>query len=697
MASSNRNSYPRQENSHGHLTAISNSFTPPITKSRKSNAATAQMTPPNPSLISPNGIYGSNAPMHHMDQERQISPSTMNLDYGMNGGQDTGLEVDENPRKRANNEPQDYPRRRATIACEVCRGRKSRCDGGKPRCKLCTELKVDCVYREPGIKLDAGHKLILEHLERLDTFLRSNIGGLVREPALNVDPFLTNGSAISRDGMETKRRSHTGDGSNSTQNGGFEIRRESLGSTAKIPNNPTLHFLGWPKIRDLVANPYDLQLLLQLEMKREPFKNFESLSLDTSNNNVLIQAFFNDANVWYACVNPSTWALTYKTAESKGFREVPESCLVLLVLALGSTSIGGNVAQTPRDEEPSGMQYFSAAWGILPYLISSHDILASQCIILASAYLLYLVRPFEAWSLLSSTNTKLQLLFSPHGEILPHSKELSNRVIWNAILFETHLLYELDLPQSNLIPYETTLDLPSAFPEEDYSTYLPDKPWYLISTISLHRLHIRIQQMIYGKDAPTTTGALEPIVADLDARLSHWESSSFLEQSPRPTLDPHPAETSLRLRYHATRASIFRPFLLAILDSSPPTVPHGIRSACTKCLESCVRLLDYYLTTDYQSSHSPYVWQDTLLAVNGTLQLMGASMVTDLAELLPSQEDLDGMIDRVVQVVEGLGERAPSLKVAGEILREAEGRRKDGWWRNGSAIIEGAGGVSGGY
>lgn len=119
MASSNRNPYPRQENNHAHLTTISNSFPPSITKSRKNNAATAQMTPPNPSLISSNGIYGSDAPMHHMDQDRQISPSTMNLDYGMNGGQDTSNDVDENPRKRANNEPQDYPRRRATIAVSI--------------------------------------------------------------------------------------------------------------------------------------------------------------------------------------------------------------------------------------------------------------------------------------------------------------------------------------------------------------------------------------------------------------------------------------------------------------------------------------------------------------------------------------------------------------------------------------------------
>ena len=119
MAWSNRNPYPLQENNHAHLTSISNSFTPPITKSRKNNAATAQMTPTNPSLISSNGIYGNDPSMHHIDQERPISPSTMALDYGINGGQENGNEVDENPRKRANNEPQDYPRRRATIAVSI--------------------------------------------------------------------------------------------------------------------------------------------------------------------------------------------------------------------------------------------------------------------------------------------------------------------------------------------------------------------------------------------------------------------------------------------------------------------------------------------------------------------------------------------------------------------------------------------------
>lgn len=549
---------------------------------------------------------------------------------------------------------------------------------------------MDCIYREPGIKLDAGHKLILEHLERLDGFLHSSLGALMKESGLNLDPFLTSNGSTMRDGMD-KSTNHLGD-----SNEGSDVRRESVSSMSKLQTTPTLHLLEWPKIRELVSRQYDPQLLLQVEMRRDPLQVGDALSLDMSNNEACIRAFFDDANVWYACVNPSTWSFTYQAAESHGFHEGPDSCLVLLVLALGHTSSGGNVAQTPREEEPLGMQYFSAAWGLIPSLMTSHDILASQCIILASAYLFYLVRPFEAWTLLSSTNMKLQLLLGPHGDIPSHSKELIHRVVWNAIIFESSLLYELDLPHSNLIPYEASLDLPSVYPEEeDNPPIASDEPYYLVASISLHRLQMLINQAIYSKDAPTTTAALEPIVADLDARLSRWDDSlPFPHHSP-PVAHPLPADTSLRLRYHATRASIFRPFLLAVLDSSPATtLPPAIRSACTNCLDSCVRQLECVGATDHQISHSPYLWHETLSAVSQTLLVMGASMAAGLAELLPPRAELDVIIARVVHVVEGLGGSAPSLQTAAEILREAEGRREM-WWRDGNV---GAGPVSrGGY
>ncbi|GAM39661.1 hypothetical protein TCE0_034r11389 [Talaromyces pinophilus] len=45
-------------------------------------------------------------------------------------------EPSENPRKR----------KRIPIACDACRARKSRCDGGRPKCSGCVMQEVGCVY-----------------------------------------------------------------------------------------------------------------------------------------------------------------------------------------------------------------------------------------------------------------------------------------------------------------------------------------------------------------------------------------------------------------------------------------------------------------------------------------------------------------------------------------------------------------------
>ncbi|EWG55632.1 hypothetical protein FVEG_17562 [Fusarium verticillioides 7600] len=38
-------------------------------------------------------------------------------------------------------------RRPITLACELCRQHKSRCDGGKPRCSQCARRQMECHYR----------------------------------------------------------------------------------------------------------------------------------------------------------------------------------------------------------------------------------------------------------------------------------------------------------------------------------------------------------------------------------------------------------------------------------------------------------------------------------------------------------------------------------------------------------------------
>jgi hypothetical protein len=212
----------------------------------------------------------------------------------------------------------------------------------------------------------------------------------------------------------------------------------NFSSMPKVHWTPALNLLQWPKINKLVSRPYSPSHLLQLELNRTPLQLNTSLTLDLSNTATYVQAFFERVNVWYACVNPYNWTSYYRTALSQGFRSGTESCIVLLVLALGCASTRGSISRIAHDEDPPGMSYFSAAWGLLPSLMTRTTMLSAQCMVLTSAYLFYIVRPLEAWTLLSSTSMKLQLLLStqPPAMLPTMQRELAERVYWNALLFE---------------------------------------------------------------------------------------------------------------------------------------------------------------------------------------------------------------------------------------------------------------------
>lgn len=410
------------------------------------------------------------------------------------------------------------------MQCEICRSRKSRCDGTKPKCKLCTELGAECIYREPGIKLDAGDKLILEHLTRIEGLLQSNLMGQASTLALSTgSPSINDTTTISDDVLMHANSNFvsmipaTGLGTWTTPT--------NISTMPKIHTNAALHLLQWPLIRDLVSRPYDPQILLQLEMAREPLALSKTPCLDLSNTSAYIEAFFSKVNVWYACVNPFNWNSHYRTALSNGFREGPESCIVLLVLALGEASTRGSISRVGTNEDPPGLPYFASAWALLPGLMTRNSVLSAQCTVLASAYLFYLVRPLEAWTLLSSTSTKLQLLLSAPGRVPAGERELSERVYWNALLFESDLLAEMDLPHSGIVQYEEMVGLPGGFEPEDDDSVGRDELWYFLAEIALRRLLNRVSQLIYSKDSMASTSSLEPVVAELDFQLSQWYDS----------------------------------------------------------------------------------------------------------------------------------------------------------------------------
>ncbi|ORY07511.1 hypothetical protein BCR34DRAFT_18299 [Clohesyomyces aquaticus] len=639
-------------------------------------------------LESPNGFYSGNGLLNgsfkkrprNMSQssgtDREMSSDTT---HAPNGAAPTSNgEPRSNNKKRPSTDTIDYPRRRATIACEICRSRKSRCDGSRPKCRLCTELNAECIYREPGIKLDAGDKLILEHLNRIEGLLQSNLGGL---GLATHSPAASNSTSEELLARSTGNMAALGLIPQMNGLGTWNNSSSNISTMPKTHTTPALHLLKMPMIRELVSRPYDPQVLLQLEMNREPLRLGTSLGLDLSNTGAYVQAFFERVNVWYACVNPYTWTTYYQTALSHGFRDGPESCIVLLVLALGHAGSEGSISQQPPDKDPPGLAYFSAAWALLPSLMTRNSLLSAQCQILAAAYLFYLVRPLEAWNVMTSASMKLQLLLGAPGRLPPHEKELSERVYWNTLMFESDLLAELDLPHSGIAPLEETVGLPGGFEDVGAESLGRDELWYFLAEIALRRLLNRVSHLIYAKTNPITSIAqLDPLVAELDFQLTQW-----YEGLPMPIQFPHgrvplqnTVQTVLRLRYFACRTIIFRPYILLVLQDENLALDPNVQDNCRKCLEACIRQLEHI--TAHHAGHLPYLWQGALSIVSQTLLVMGATMSPSLSALLPPPHQMDIIIDDVILEIERYARLAPSLQLSAEIIREAEQRRQD-WLR----------------
>lgn len=477
----------------------------------------------------------------------------------------------------------------------MCRSRKSRCDGNRPKCKLCTELGAECVYREPGVKLDAGDKIIIEQLNRIENMLQMSMtsGSSPVGVTVSASPGSSN---VNQSHTYNSGRSPNGGGSNSGWGSTATAPATNISTMPKQHTIAMLLLLRWPVVRDLISRPYDPSILLQLEMDREPLQTLSKTpAIDLSNTQAYVDSYFEKVNVWYACVNPYSWKAQYRIALSNGFREEPESCVVLLVFALGQASLRGSIAELEPNEDIPGMQYFMAAWSFLPSMMTTNTVLAAQCQLLAAAYMLYLVKPIEAWNLLCAISTKMQLLLMTPSRVTGQQRELLERIYWNTLLFESDLLAEFNLPHSGAVHFEEKVGLPGGFDGQDQDAEGPDDLWYFLAEIALRRLLNRVSQLLFSRDAmPPGSGGLEPIATELDYQLTQWyEGLPRALQFPfSPTRVEDPVQAVLRLRFYACKGIIYRPFVEMAMENTTTLSDPIVRDNCYKCLEACINFMD---------------------------------------------------------------------------------------------------------
>ncbi|KAF2684970.1 putative C6 finger domain protein [Lentithecium fluviatile CBS 122367] len=603
-----------------------------------------------------------------------------------------------------------YRRRRTPLACTLCRKRKRRCDAQKPTCGTCKELEAECVYEEMPTETISLHPEadMQESLNRVENLVHNNSVQL----AALIETIQRRHSPTS----PTFQPSFVGNiplAAESSNSAGISfsgvMQEHELVPPLSIPDKHSTssnHLLLNPTIREMIGQ-YPSDYFLRLESKNEiPMQSpLQELAMtgyvgfDKPTTDALVAAFFSKVHCYHPILNRDEFEALYNSVISRGFAPGPNTCLCLVILALGATAIRENV--------PSPLPGIAYMQKVLPELLLastwsfSWNVRTSQALILASVYFSYLARPLYSWRLINLAATHTHFLL-PRLEALPTLGSISSRegiirCFWSCFMIESDRLAELEIPQSSLQKLVDHMPLPSFRSGSDDS-----ETTYYLAEISLRRLFNRIHNSVYprlmdlGGEGTGTferdqLGKLFSICDELHLQLRTWHKS--IPEPFRPDVTGarpafHDRERVLGIRYFAALHIIHRPFVLhavalgknryAGTTDENMIVSEPIIDKCRVCLESC-RIYIRRATETLQQL-SPYTWTFSISSLGAILVLTMAVQCEQLKALVPDLDDLQSLvIDHVEPCAMNLKtehgtQSESSLEAAVGILKEI--RRK---------------------
>ncbi|KAL4955341.1 hypothetical protein BDW69DRAFT_193298 [Aspergillus filifer] len=278
----------------------------------------------------------------------------------------------------------------ATVACETCRLKKTRCDESRPKCGLCKSLGLECVYNERKTsKRDHSLTLIMSTLHRLETKLES-LPSSVRDEIQSLQalqaqiPHVPEGPSQPPTETDTPGRvttahahAHSHSHSNSlskpvsvgTPQTLVPSREPEVFEFDERPNAVTANGLVsisfsqhgvvlWPGAREILPQrlldaheKLGKNYVIDTEMNRPPlpmyFDPFPAQAGDVWLETLPLAMIKGLSTAFFATFNPFTpiidknfyFAFTLGAAIESGFGYTMESCLVLNIMALGCLAV----------------------------------------------------------------------------------------------------------------------------------------------------------------------------------------------------------------------------------------------------------------------------------------------------------------------------------------------------------------------
>ncbi|KAL4874760.1 hypothetical protein BJY04DRAFT_203139 [Aspergillus karnatakaensis] len=399
----------------------------------------------------------------------------------------------------------------ATVACETCRLKKTRCDESRPKCGLCKSLGLECVYNERKTsKRDHSLTLIMSTLHRLETKLE-NVPVNVRNEIQSLQAQLPRAPDGPVDVNTPIRTPHAipkhvslGTPQTLTPSGEpevfeFDERPNAVTANGLVSISFSQHgVILWPGARDLLPQrlldaheKLGKNYVIDTEMNRPPLPMYiypyppqagddwlETLPLAMIKG--LSTAFFATFSPFTPIMDKNFYfAYTLGAAIESGFGYTMESCLVLNIMALGCLAVlahhegdyalpgtRGNHFEPPDwlavvQEDPPGLRFFNEARRRMGFLMCDNDIQSCQFYLLSSVYYQQILRPMDSWAMIHRAATGCLSILTNHDVNFDEWEgDMKSRVYWNCLMNETILVQELHLPPSGLSRFEEVVPLP---------------------------------------------------------------------------------------------------------------------------------------------------------------------------------------------------------------------------------------------
>ncbi|KAK6530586.1 hypothetical protein TWF281_007426 [Arthrobotrys megalospora] len=351
----------------------------------------------------------------------------------------------------------------------------------------------------------------------------------------------------------------------------------------------------------------------------------------------LTEAYFNTFNTSNPILDRGYfYSATLSVAMESGFGYNIESCILLIVLALGCMAVtahkeagfplfplrgeeaDGMMGFVPPDwmevtEEvegmPSGLRFLNEQRRRIGFLMCGMGLEYVQCHLLVGLYYAQAVRVLDHWNMIHKAAVGcLMLLNGSKAELMDWDaweSDMLARVFWNTLMFESILVQELDVPPSGLTDYEEIVPLPKfpsyASPSPLNSSAVEDTEsnyqYHFLAQAAHRKLLNRIRNTVYSYESDISQFPSIALSRELQLQLDLWRSHHppFIQQDPQASHSPlsptklasHVMTAMLHGRYLVGKHLMRRPFVYKVLHTpAEEVISPDVLDEVRWCLES---------------------------------------------------------------------------------------------------------------